>query len=286
MWLMPSSLQTVATHQSFGGVQSVYAHQSTTLGVEMRFSVYLPADSESRPCPVLIWLSGLTCTEQNFTTKAGFQRYAAQHRIAVVALDTSPRGADVADAPQDALGQGAGFYVNATQAPWQAHFQMYDYVAREMPQLICDQLPIRDCIGISGHSMGGHGALVLGLREPQRFASVSAFAPICAPTQVPWGQQAFRAYFGDEAASIAPSYDAVELLATHRRADSILVDQGLGDPFLATQLRPDLLAAAAKRCGQSIELRQHPGYDHSYYFVASFIGEHIAFHARRLGAEI
>jgi S-formylglutathione hydrolase len=235
---------------------------------------------------VLYWLSGLTCSEQNFITKAGAQRYAAQHGLILVAPDTSPRGDDVANDPGHDLGQGAGFYVNATQAPWAAHYQMYSYVAAELPALIERHFPASDRRAISGHSMGGHGALVIGLREAQRYASISAFAPIVAPTQVPWGRKALATYLGDDE-SRWRAFDACALLESERDAElaavrPLLVDQGEADEFLADQLQPQRLVEACAQAGRPLSLRLRPGYDHSYYFIASFIGDHIAHHAAAL----
>jgi len=235
---------------------------------------------------VLYWLSGLTCTEQNFITKAGAQRHAAEHGLILVAPDTSPRGEGVADDPNYDLGQGAGFYVNATQAPWAAHFQMYSYIAAELPALVERHFPASALRGISGHSMGGHGALVIGLREAERYASVSAFSPIVAPSQVPWGRKALRTYLGDDERHWA-AFDACALVASERDADlpgvrPLRIDQGEADDFLSDQLQPQRLVEACARAGRPLDLRMRPGYDHSYYFIASFIGEHIAHHAAAL----
>jgi S-formylglutathione hydrolase len=265
----------------FGGWQDVWQHESTALGCTMRFGVYLPPQAADARCPVLYWLSGLTCTEQNFITKAGAQRYAAEHGIILVAPDTSPRGAGVPDADGYDLGLGAGFYVNATQAPWSTHYRMHDYVAAELPSLVEANFPAGDARAISGHSMGGHGALVIALRHPGRYRSVSAFSPIVAPSQAPWGRKAFAAYLGDEVEAWR-AYDACELVGAARERLPLRVDQGGADEFLAEQLRPDLLRAACERTGHPLDLRVHPGYDHSYYFIASFIGEHIAHHAAAL----
>ena len=277
------ALTLLAEHRCFGGVQRTYSHPSAATGTVMRLAVYLPPQAEAGPVPALVYLSGLTCTEENFTIKAGAQRYAAEHGIALVAPDTSPRGDGVPDDPAYDLGVGAGFYVDATQEPWASHYRMYSYVARELPALLAAALPIRaGALGVTGHSMGGHGALVLGLREPQVFRSVSALAPIAAPTAVPWGQKALGAYLGDDPAAWR-AYDACALLAERRRhPGELLVDQGDADPFLHTQLRPDLLDAACLAAGQPLRLRRHAGYDHSYYFVATVIGDHIAHHAAAL----
>lgn len=267
----------------FGGWQDVYRHRSEVLGCDMTVGVYLPPQVEQGPCPVLYWLSGLTCTEQNFITKAGAQRYAAEHGMILVAPDTSPRGGDVADAEGYDLGKGAGFYVNATQAPWAAHYRMYDYIVEELPALIEAECPVTGARAISGHSMGGHGALTIALKNPGRYRSVSAFSPIVAPTQVPWGEKAFAAYLGEDRAAWK-SYDAVELIARATERLPLLVDQGDADEFLQGQLKPELLQAAAAEAGHPLTLRMQPGYDHSYYFIASFIGDHIAHHAAALKA--
>jgi len=278
-------MERVEQHACAGGSQEVWKHTSATLGCEMKLAVYLPpAALQGERCPVVYWLSGLTCTEQNFITKAGAQAHAAALGLIVVAPDTSPRGDDVPNDPAYDLGQGAGFYVNATQAPWSAHFRMQDYVAEELPALIEQHFPTTDQRGIFGHSMGGHGALVTALRHPGRYRSVSAFSPIVAPSQVPWGQKALGAYLGADPAVWAP-WDAVALIqALPAGAERLplLVDQGEADEFLAGQLRPELLAEACAQTGHPLTLRRHAGYDHSYYFIASFVGEHLAHHARAL----
>ena len=267
----------------FGGWQDVYRHRSEVLGCDMTVGVYLPPQVEQGPCPVLYWLSGLTCTEQNFITKAGAQRYAAEHGIILVAPDTSPRGEDVADAEGYDLGKGAGFYVNATQAPWASHYRMYDYIVDELPAWVEADPMASDRRAISGHSMGGHGALTIALKNPGRYRSVSAFSPIVAPTQVPWGQKAFAAYLGDDREAWK-AWDTVELVRQAPEQLPLLVDQGDADEFLQGQLKPELLQAAAAEAGHPLTLRMQPGYDHSYYFIASFIGDHIAHHAAALKA--
>ncbi|MFC4621688.1 S-formylglutathione hydrolase [Comamonas nitrativorans] len=272
-------MERIEQHASFGGRQEVWQHTSSTLGCTMKLGVYLPpAALQGEPCPVVYWLSGLTCTEQNFITKAGAQQYAAQWGLILVAPDTSPRGEGVANDPAYDLGQGAGFYLNATQAPWAAHFRMEDYVVQELPALVEAHFPTTEKRGICGHSMGGHGALTLALRHPGRYASVSAFAPIVAPSQVPWGQKAFAAYLGDDRAAWA-AHDAVALIASAAQRLPLLIDQGDADEFLAGQLQPQRLQAACAAAGHPLTLRLQPGYDHSYYFIASFIGEHLAHHA-------
>ena len=271
-------------HASFGGRQEVWKHASAALGCDMKFAVYLPpAALRGEPCPVLYWLSGLTCTEQNFITKAGAQQHAAEHGLVIVAPDTSPRGEAVANDPAYDLGQGAGFYVNATQAPWAPHFRMEDYVVDELPALVEAHFPVTAARAISGHSMGGHGALSLALKHPGRYRSVSAFSPIVAPAQVPWGQKAFAAYLGEDREAWK-AHDTVELVKTTTERLPLLVDQGEADEFLASQLRPELLEAACQATGHPLQLNRRAGHDHSYYFIASFIGEHIAHHARALRA--
>jgi S-formylglutathione hydrolase len=277
-------MERIEHHASFGGRQEVWRHASSTLGCDMRLGVYLPpAALAGQPCPVVVWLSGLTCTEQNFITKAGAQAHAARLGLIVVAPDTSPRGDGVANDPGYDLGQGAGFYLNATQAPWTPHFRMEDYVVDELPAVVAQHFPTDGRQSICGHSMGGHGALTLALRHPGRYASVSAFSPIVAPSQVPWGQKALRAYLGDDPAAWA-AHDTVALVARATERLPLLVDQGEDDEFLATQLKPELLEAACAAAGHPLTLRRHAGYDHSYYFIASFIGEHLAHHAQALRA--
>ena len=274
-------MQRVEHRACFGGWQDVYEHASATLGCTMRFAIYLPPQAADGPVPVLYWLSGLTCNEQNFITKAGAQRYAAEHGIAIVCPDTSPRGDGVADAEGYDLGKGAGFYVNATQAPWAAHYRMHDYVVDELPALVEANFAVTTSRAISGHSMGGHGALVLALRNPGRYRSVSAFSPIVAPSKVPWGEKALTAYLGEDRARWS-AWDACELVKQASDKLPLLVDQGGDDEFLDGQLRPQLLQAAAIAAGHPLQLRMRPGYDHSYYFIASFIGEHVAHHAAAL----
>ncbi len=274
-------MQRIEHRACSGGWQDVYRHESSVLGCTMTFAIYLPPQAAQGPVPVLYWLSGLTCTEQNFITKAGAQRYAAAHGIAIVCPDTSPRGEDVADAEGYDLGKGAGFYLNAIREPWAPHYRMYDYVVDELPALVEANFPVTAARAISGHSMGGHGALVCALRNPGRYRSVSAFSPIVAPSQVPWGQKAFAAYLGEDRQAWK-QYDAVELVGTATERLPLRVDQGDADEFLDAQLRPQLLQAACDAAGHPLDLRLQPGYDHSYYFIASFIGEHIAHHAAAL----
>jgi S-formylglutathione hydrolase len=279
------TLETVSESRCFGGVQGVYRHEAAETACGMRFSLYRPPQAEAGPVPVLYWLSGLTCTEENFTVKAGAQRYAAEHGLMLVAPDTSPRGVGLPGEDEDYdFGSGAGFYVDATVSPWAAHYRMYGYVTKELPPLILDHFP-GDAArqGIFGHSMGGHGALVCALRNPELYKSVSAFAPIVAPTQVPWGRKAFAGYLGPDEAAWR-QYDACELIRGGARASEILVDQGTADGFLEEQLRPDLLREACEAAGQPLTLRMQDGYDHSYFFIASFVGDHIAHHAGVLKA--
>ncbi|MBP8255220.1 MAG: S-formylglutathione hydrolase [Citrobacter sp.] len=271
----------VQEQKCFGGRQVRYKHQSAVLNCEMQFSVFLPPQAAEHKVPALYWLSGLTCSDENFSVKAGAQRVAAELGIALIIPDTSPRGDGVADDPAYDLGQGAGFYVNATQAPWAQHYQMYDYILTELPTLLEVELPLSDQRAISGHSMGGHGALVLALRNPQRFTSVSAFAPIANPLNCPWGQKAFTAYLGDDRATWE-DYDASLLLAQYRGDLPMLVDQGDADNFLAEQLKSQALYTAGMQAKANLLLRMQPGYDHSYYFIASFIEEHLRFHASYL----
>jgi len=277
------SLTTVSKNRCFDGTQGVYSHASEQLGCDMRFSAYVPDTAEDGPRPVLFWLSGLTCTEENFTVKAGAQRYAAEHGLVIVAPDTSPRGEDVPDDEAYDFGKGAGFYLNATQEPWSTHYRMYDYVTGELPALIFKHFPARaDAQGIFGHSMGGHGALTIALKNPGTYRSVSAFAPIVAPMRCPWGEKAFTRYLGGDKEDWQP-YDATVLVQRGARFDgTILIDQGRGDDFLETQLMPELFVEACAEAGQPLELHMRDGYDHSYYFIASFMGDHIAHHAAAL----
>lgn len=277
-------MELVAEHKSFGGRQLRFQHQADSLGCAMHFSVYLPPAAEQGVVPVLYWLSGLTCTDENFVNKAGAQQYAAQHGVAIVAPDTSPRGDGVPDDPEGAydFGLGAGFYVNATQAPWSQHYHMYDYITQELPALVQKTLPLdADRTGIFGHSMGGHGALTIALKNPQRYRSASAFAPIASPSNCPWGEKALGNYIGADRSNWQ-QYDSASLLRSATVQLPLLVDQGDADDFLTEQLKPELLQAAARDADYPLTLRMQPGYDHSYFFIASFIGEHIEFHCRHL----
>ena len=282
-----TGVERVSAARCHGGVQATYRHRSRETGTDMRFAVFHPpVASPDAPAPVLWWLSGLTCTEENFPSKAGAQRVAAELGIMLVAPDTSPRGEGVPDDPEGGydFGLGAGFYVDATQAPWSANYRMFSYVARELPELLRAQFADADLSrqSISGHSMGGHGALTLALHHPLRFRGVSAFAPICAPSQAPWGEKALGGYLGPDRESWR-EHDATALIEDGARVDcQILVDQGEADPHLDVQLRPDLLEAACAKAGLDLTLRRRPGYDHGYYFVPSFIEEHLRWHAERL----
>jgi S-formylglutathione hydrolase len=269
------------THRVAGGELAYCAHDSAATGTEMRLSVFIPPGKG--PFPYLIWLSGLTCTEDNFSTKAGAYASAAEHGVAIVAPDTSPRGEGVADDAGYDLGQGAGFYIDATQAPWAAHFKMETYIARDLIAAVEAAFPLVARRAIFGHSMGGHGALTLAMKHPQLFASVSAFAPIASPTRCPWGEKAFSAYLGSDRDAWR-AHDATLLMEAGKAApfDDILIDQGTADQFLEQQLKPELLEAAARVSGQKLTLRWQEGYDHSYFFMATFVSEHVAFHAARL----
>lgn len=279
---MTSSPTLHSQHGCFGGTVGYYSHPSETCQCDMAFTVFVPPQAQAGPVPVLYYLAGLTCTEENFTAKAGAQRYAAEQGLMLVAPDTSPRGPDIPDQPEAwDFGLGAGFYVDATVSPWSRHYRMYSYVVQELPQLIAQHFPIRpDRQGIFGHSMGGHGALVCGLRNPEIFRSMSAFAPIAAPTHCPWGQKALAGYLGDDVKAWA-SYDAAALVKTHPQPNRlILIDQGTADPFLAQQqLQPERFAAACDQVGQPLNLRMQAGYDHGYFFIATFMADHISHHA-------
>jgi len=282
-------LERISEHRCFGGWQRYYRHESQVIGLPMRFSVYVPPQAEEGPVPVLFFLAGLTCTEETFMIKAGAQRFAAEHGLMLVTPDTSPRGAGIAGEDDDwDFGSGAGFYLDATQTPWAAHYRMESYVAQELFDLIATsgEFPAdRQRIGITGHSMGGHGALTLALRHPTRFRSVSAFAPIANPTHCPWGIKAFTHYLGKDH-DAWKQHDASELMKQAHTPfpEGILIDQGLADQFLPNQLRPDIFEAACAKSAQPLTLRRHAGYDHGYYFISTFIADHLAFHAERLGA--
>ena len=283
---MTTSLELTSEHACFGGVQRFYRHDSAEIGLPMRFSVFLPAQAQQGAVPALVYLAGLTCNEETFMTKAGAQRAAAEQGIALIAPDTSPRGANLpGEADSWDFGLAAGFYLDATQAPWAKHYRMESYLMRELLPLVSQALPVDgQRLGITGHSMGGHGALTLALRYPQRFRSVSALAPICAPTRCPWGEKAFTGYLGPDATAWQ-AHDATAILAGLPAAPfpgGILIDQGLADKFLAQQLHPHLLEATCKQIGQPLTLRRHAGYDHGYYFVSTFMADHVAHHAGQL----
>jgi S-formylglutathione hydrolase len=276
------TLETLASTACFGGTHGVYRHRSRATGTAMEFCVYQPPRANDGPCPVVTYLSGLACTWENAATKAGAQRVAAELGLILVFPDTSPRGPEVANDPGYDLGQGAGFYLDATEAPWAPHFKMESYVAEELPAVIAANFPVDAARqGLTGHSMGGHGALTLALRHPGRWRSLSAFAPIVAPASVPWGEKAFTAYLGPDRDRWL-AHDATALIAERGYAGEILVDQGLADQFLAVQLQPERLALVCEAKGVALTLRQHAGYDHAYWFVQSFIPDHLAWHAARL----
>jgi S-formylglutathione hydrolase len=278
-------LDLISQHACFDGSQRFYRHDSSAIGLPMRFSIYLPPGAEGKKLPVLFYLAGLTCTEETFPTKAGAQRVAAREGMILVSPDTSPRGANVpGESDNWDLGAGAGFYVDATQEPWARHYRMYSYIL-ELRELVMAHFPADPArTGIFGHSMGGHGALVMALRNPALFRSVSAFAPICAPIHSPWGEKAFGAYLGPDEAAWR-SYDAAELMSGLQAPfpQGILIDQGLADKFLAEQLHPEAFEQACRKAGQPLELRRHPGYDHGYYFISTLIEDHLRFHRERLG---
>ncbi len=276
-------MDQISANLAFGGEQLRFTHRSESLSCDMTFAVYLPPQAKSAPAPLIWWLSGLTCTDENFVQKAGAQRAAAEHGVAIVAPDTSPRGEGIPDDAEGAydFGLGAGFYVNATEAPWSAHYHMYDYVSAELPELVAASLPVdTERQGIMGHSMGGHGALTIALKNPGRFRAASAFAPITSPLNCPWGEKALGGYLGADR-STWRAYDTCALLEDGAAVLPVRVDQGLADDFLDTQLKPELLEAAAADAGLPLELHRHTGYDHSYFFIATFIDAHIAFHAAR-----
>ena len=277
-------METQAFNRSHGGAQGVYTHTSSVTGTEMTFSVFVPAHEEGAKLPVLWYLSGLTCTHANVTEKGEFRRACAEHGIVFVAPDTSPRGDDVPDDPESDydFGLGAGFYVNATKAPFDQHYRMRSYIEEELPALIAERFPVdMNRQAITGHSMGGHGALTIGLRNPGRFRSISAFAPIVSPLNCPWGEKALSGYLGADR-SAWREYDACALIEDGARVAELLVDQGEADAFLETQLMPERLVAACETAGIDLTLRLQPGYDHSYYFISTFMADHVAWHAKRL----
>lgn len=279
------TLELLAEHQCFDGAVHYYRHPSKACDAPMRFGIYLPPQASQGPLPVLYYLAGLTCTEETFLIKGGAQRLAAELGIILVAPDTSPRDTGIAGEDTDwDFGSGAGFYLDASEAPWAQHYRMYSYVTAELPALLAEHFPVDpQRHSIFGHSMGGHGALVCALKNPDRYRSVSAFAPIGAPMQSPWGEKAFSGYLGADRASWR-AWDASELVREHQLASPILIDQGTADKFLHAQLKPELFEAACRESGQRLELRLQPGYDHSYYFISSFMAEHLRFHAAYLKA--
>lgn len=285
---MEQHLEIRSQHGCFGGIQGFYQHDSSVIGLPMRFSVYQPPQAQQEAVPVVFFLAGLTCTEETFMIKAGAQRYAAEYGLMLVTLDTSPRETGIPGETDDwDFGAGAGFYLDAIEQPWSGRYLMESYVTQELYDIIIHQFPAdKTSIGISGHSMGGHGALTLALRHPNQFQSVSAFAPICAPIHCPWGQKAFRFYLGENQAYWR-NHDATALIETgHQTSSAILVDQGLNDQFLSEQLHPKRLEEACEKTGQQLTLRYHPGYDHSYYFISTFIGDHLKHHRDRLGGRL
>jgi S-formylglutathione hydrolase len=279
-------MQILEEHVCFGGVLKVVEHKSETLSCMMKFSIFLPVETETQRCPALMFLSGLTCTHDNFTTKAGAYKQAAKCGMIIIAPDTSPRGDDVPDDDAYDFGKGAGFYLDATQEPWAKHYKMESYIAEELPRFLAAEFPVISTMGITGHSMGGHGALTLYMKYPKQFQSVSAFAPIVAPSQVPWGQKALTGYVGSDSPEWL-KYDACELVGHTDidRTKMILIDQGTEDQFVEEQLKPELFKLACDDAGQSVQIRYQDGYDHSYYFIQSFIDDHIDHHAEILFGE-
>ena len=275
-----ADLQVVSENRCFGGVQGVYSHASDACGCDMTFAVYTPPQAEDGPVPVLWYLSGLTCNHENAMTKGGFQAYAAEAGLAVVFPDTSPRGEEIADDEAYDLGQGAGFYIDAARDPWASNFRMHEYVTRELRAIVEEQVPNTGRHGITGHSMGGHGALTIAMKAPDAYASLSAFAPIAHPTRSDWGRKQFAAYLGEDEAAWC-DHDATLLIEERGWHGDILIDQGAADQFLDL-LMPEAFAAAMARKRQSGQLRMQAGYDHSYYFVSTFAGDHVAWHAERL----
>ena len=278
-------MKTISEHKCFGGVQGYYSHASKEIGLEMKFAVFQPPKAKSGRVPVLYYLAGLTCTEETFMIKAGAQRLASGLGLMLVAPDTSPRGANIpGEADSWDFGVGAGFYLDATREPWAKHYRMYSYVTRELPALIAAEFPAdMSCQGIFGHSMGGHGALVCALRNPGQYKSLSAFSPIAAPMRCPWGKKAFKGYLGDDPAAWQ-EYDASELVKRARLAGPMLVDQGLADKFLSDQLYPEVFETACRDAGQPLTLRRQEGYDHGYFFISTFMEDHLRHHAEQLRA--
>lgn len=276
-------LRSRAKHNCFDGTLEFFNHASATCPPEMAFSVYLPPQAKKQACPVLYWLSGLTCTDENFMIKAGAQQWAARYGVILVAPDTSPRktGIPGEDDSYD-LGTGAGFYINATQAPWSSHYRMYDYVTRELVDIVESKFPVKkDCRSISGHSMGGHGALMIALKNPEKYRSVSAFSPVCVPSQSPWGQKIFTAFLGEDRKAWA-SYDSNELVQTVQTRQPLLIDQGMSDPYLEERLKLSVFEETCRKVGYPVTIKKREGYDHSYFYIATFIEEHIRYHSEHL----
>lgn len=276
-------MQILEEHVCFGGALNVVEHESAALSCTMKFSIFLPQETKTQRRPALMFLSGLTCTHENFTTKAGAYKKAAELGMIIIAPDTSPRGDDVPDEDNYDFGKGAGFYINATQEPWAKHYQMEEYIVDELPQFLAAEFPVISEMGISGHSMGGHGALTLYMKYPEQFKSASAFAPIVAPSKVPWGEKAFGGYLGSDSVEWL-KHDACALVAEAKidRNKTILIDQGTDDQFFEEQLKPELFNVACESAGQSVQVRYQDGYDHSYYFIQSFIDDHLDHHAQYL----
>ena len=275
-------MEKVSSNRSFNGVHEVWSHDSVAASCKMTFSIYLPDNPEGQKQKTLIWLSGLTCTEENFRVKSGVQRFASEHNMIIVSPDTSPRGDDVPDDPNYDFAQGAGFYLDATEEPWSKNYNMYSYVVNELVEIIKDHFPVdANRLGISGHSMGGHGALTIAIKNPDIFKSVSAFSPICNPTKIPWGEKAFTKYLGKDE-NIWNDYDACSLIKSRGFQSDILIDQGEEDEFLADQLKPESFVQACEEKNVEVSLRMQPGFDHSYFFIATFIQDHIDWHSQRL----
>ena len=275
-------MEKVSSNRSFKGVHEVWSHDSVAASCKMTFSIYLPDNPEGQKQKTLIWLSGLTCTEENFRVKSGVQSFASEHNMIIVSPDTSPRGDDVPDDPNYDFAQGAGFYLDATEKPWSKNYNMYSYVVDELVEIIKDHFPVdANRLGISGHSMGGHGALTIAIKNPDIFKSVSAFSPICNPTKIPWGEKAFTKYLGKDE-NIWNDYDACSLIKSRGFQSDILIDQGEEDEFLADQLKPESFVQACEEKNVEVSLRMQPGFDHSYFFIATFIQDHIDWHSQRL----
>ncbi len=278
-------MQLISESKSFNGWLKRYQHSSTTTNCDMTFSIYLPPQAETQAVPVLYWLSGLTCTDENFMKKAGAQRVASELGLAIVCPDTSPRNTGIpGEDDHDDIGTGAGFYINATQAPWNQHYHMYDYIVDELPQIIKANFPVKEKCSVSGHSMGGHGALTIALKNPHKYVSVSALAPVCNPTDSPWAARIFRPYLGDDETTWA-QYDATLLVANTEEKIPLCIDQGEADEFLTERLKPANLQKSCEQANYPLTLRSHHGYDHSYYFVASFIEDHLRYHHKALSGE-